>query len=205
MCHLHFWGVPCYVACYIHIDIYFLFVGEICDENGNGRPPDTPPPPKVSDKGPNDWTPYDSRLQFEVADFLYRRNQMSAGNINSLLSLWAASLAIHGDEPPFSNATHLYDTIDSTPLGDVAWESFSLQYNGTKPESNVPSWMQAEYDVSFRNPRTLVHNILSNPDFDSGFDYAPFQEHTDDGVHRFQNFMSGNWVYGQAVGPHYYI
>lgn len=124
---------------------------------------------------------------------------MSAGDINFLLSLWAASLAIHSDEPPFLNATHVYKTIDSTPLGDIAWESFSLQYNGTQPENNVPSWTQAEYDVWFRDPRTLVHNLLSNPDFKSGFDYAPFQEHTGDGLHRFQDFMSANWAWNQAV------
>jgi hypothetical protein len=143
--------------------------------------------------------PYDSRLQFEVADFLFRRNQMSAGDINSILGLWAASLAIHNDKPPFSKATHVYDTIDSTPLGDVTWESFSLQYNGIWPEENVPSWMQAEYDVWFRDPRVLIHNLLSNPDFKSDFDYAPFQERTSDGTHRFQDFMSGNWAWNQAV------
>jgi hypothetical protein len=181
----------------------FLFVGEICDKSGNGLPPDVPPAPHDSDKGFNDWTPYDNRLQFEVADFLFRRNQMSAGDINFLFSLWAASLAIHSDEPPFSKATHLYDAIDSTPLGDAAWESFSLQYNGTQPESNVPSWMRAEYDVWFREPCTLVHNLLSNPDFKSDFDYAPFQEHTSDGLHRFQDFMSANWAWNQAVGLRY--
>ena len=177
-----------------------LFVGEICDESGNFLPPEVPPPPQDSDKGRGDWTPYDNRLQFEVADFLFRRNQMSAGDINFLLSLWGASLATHGDAPPFSKSTHLYDTIDSTPLGDTAWESFSLQYNGAKPESNIPSWMLAEYDVWFRDPRSLVHNLLSNPDFKSDFDYAPFQERTGDGLHRFQDFMSGNWAWKQAVG-----
>ena len=95
------------------------------------------PPPCNLDKGPNDWTPYKNRLQFEVADFLFRRNQMSAGDINFILSLWAASLVIHDDEPPFSNATELYGTIDQTPLGDVAWESFSLQYNELQPAENT--------------------------------------------------------------------
>jgi hypothetical protein len=47
----------------------------------------------------------------------------------------------------------------------------------------------------FRNPCTLVHNLLSNPTFESGFDYAPYQERTADGVHRFQDFMSGNWAW----------
>ena len=179
-----------------------LFLGEICDENGNRLPPDTPPAPH-DDRGPNDWTPYGNRLQFEVADFLFRRNQMSASDINFLLSLWGASLATHGGVPPFLKATHLYETIDSTPLGGVAWESFSLQYNGPQPENNVPSWMRAEYDVWFRDPRTLVHNLLSNRDFKSDFDYAPFQERTVDGLHRFYDFMSSNWAWNQAVGLRY--
>ena len=124
---------------------------------------------------------------------------MSAGDINFILNLWAASLATHDDTPPFSTATDMYNTIDATPLGDIPWQSFSLLYNGAEPAGDIPSWMKAEYDVCFRNPRTLVHNLLSNPDFEFGFDYAPFQEHTDDGVHRFRDFMSGNWAWGQAV------
>ena len=180
-------------------------VGQICDKDGNSVPPDTPPPPRGSDKGSDDWTPYNNRLQFEVADFLFRVNQMSAGHINFVLGLWAASLAIHDDEPPFSNATHLYSDIDLTPLGDVKWESFSLQFNRCRPIENTPPWMQAEYDVWFRDPRTLVRNLLSNPDFKTGFDYAPYQERTGvpgtaNRVHRFQNFMSGNWAWNQAVG-----
>jgi hypothetical protein len=45
---------------------------------------------------------------------------MSAGDINYLLNLWAASLAVHDDEPLFLRASDLYNTIDATPLGDVA-------------------------------------------------------------------------------------
>ncbi|KAF8221283.1 hypothetical protein L208DRAFT_1328845, partial [Tricholoma matsutake] len=172
---------------------------------GNDLPPDTPPPPRDSDQGPDNWRPYDNCLQFEVADFLFCQNQMSAGDINCMLNLWAASLAIHNDEPPFSNTTDLYRTIDSTPLGDVAWESFSLQYNGVQPAEGVPSWMQAEYDVWFRDPCALVHNLLSNPDFKSDFDYMPFQEKTTDRVHRFQDFMSGNWAWHQAVNSFYFF
>jgi len=176
-----------------------LRAGQICDEGGNNIPVDASPPPRGSDKGPDDWTPYNNRLQFEVADFLFRRNQMSAGDINHLLELWAACLAITDIEPPFWKATHLYNSIDSTPLGDVTWESFALQYNGHQPVENTPSWMQAEYDVWFRDPCTLIHNLLSNPDFKSGFDYVPYQEYAA-GVHRFQDMMSGNWAWKQAVG-----
>jgi hypothetical protein len=167
--------------------------------NGNNTVPDALP--CNPDWGQHNWSPYRNCIQFELADFLFRRNQMSAGDINFILSLWAASLAIHNDEPPFSNAVDLYNTIDSTPFGNVTWESFSLQYNGTQPTSHVPSWMEAEYDVWFRDPQALVQNLLSNPDFKSDFNYVPFQEYTADGAHRFRDFMSGNWAWHQAVSP----
>jgi Plavaka transposase len=174
------------------------------NENGNDLLPDTPPPHNL-DQGPDNWTPYDNRLQFKVANFLFCWNQMTARDINFMLYLWAASLAIHNDEPPFSSTTDLYKTIDSTPLGDVTWESFNLQYNGAQPAEGVLSWIQAEYDVWFRDPCALVYNLLSNPDFKSDFDYMPFQEKTTDGVHQFQDFMSGNWAWHQAIGLFYYF
>jgi hypothetical protein len=125
---------------------------------------------------------------------------MSAGDIDFLLSLWAASLAPHNDKPPFSKATHMYETIDETPLGEAPWQSFTLHFNGAQPVDDVPSWMKAGYDVWFRDPRVLVHNLLSNPDFKGEIDLAPFQEYSSDGAHRFQDFMSGLWAWRQAVG-----
>jgi len=65
--------------------------------------------------------------------------------------------------------------------------------------------MQAEYDVWFWGSHTLVHNLLSNLDFKSGFDYALYQEHTTDGVHHFCDFMSGNWAWKQVVRLHYHF
>ncbi|KAH9033494.1 hypothetical protein EDB85DRAFT_1890181 [Lactarius pseudohatsudake] len=164
--------------------------GQICDEDRNDIPSDTLAPPRNSNQGPNDWTPYNNHLEFEVADFLYRRNQMSAGDINCLLTLWAASLSAHNGKPPFANTVQMYSAIDSTPLGDTPWQSFSLQYNGIRSEGNIVSWQEADYDVWFRNPRTLVH---------SDFDLAPLQECTPDGTHRFCDFMSGNWAWRQAT------
>ena len=118
-----------------------LHAGQICDEGGNNMPPDASPPPCGSDKGSEDWTPYNNCLQFEVTDFLFRWNQMLARDINHLLELWAACPTITDIEPPFWKATHLYSTIDLTPLGDMTWESFALQYNGRRPVQNTPLWM----------------------------------------------------------------
>ena len=62
--------------------------------------------------------------------------------------------------------------------------------------------MTAEFDMWFRDPRSLVHNLLSNPDFDKEFDYSPLQEYDLDGNHRYQDFMSGDWAWKQAACDH---
>jgi Plavaka transposase len=124
---------------------------------------------------------------------------MSASDIDTLLNLWNASAAASGESAPLQNHKHMYDTIDATPLGDIPWESFSLHFNGNRPDSEVPSWMDASYNVWFHEPHQLVHNIISNPDFENGFDYTPYQEHDADGSCHYHNFMSANWPWKQAV------
>ena len=124
---------------------------------------------------------------------------MSASDIDMLLNLWNASSAAHGESAPFQNHKDVYDTIDATPLGDIPWTNFSLQFNGNRPEGEVPSWMDANYDVWYRDACQLVHNIISNPDFENGFDYVPYQEHDHDNSHYYHNLMSANWSWRQAV------
>lgn len=176
-----------------------IFSGRICNEQGEDIPPDTPPTPCPSDHRSDNWTPYHSWIEFKVANFLYHCNQISGGDINFILNLWAASLVVHDDTPPFADHNEMYDIIDSMPIGDVPWESFSLQYNGIQPEGQVPLWITAEYDVWFHDPQILAHNLISNPDFKNAFDYALMQEYSTDEVHWFQNFMSGGWAWKQAV------
>ncbi|KAF7979332.1 hypothetical protein HWV62_42747 [Athelia sp. TMB] len=176
-----------------------------CDKHGNFLPPGTSPPPRQlpslePEDDPNDFRPYTDRLQFEVADFLFTRNQMSAGNIDTLLALWAASLASHNDKPPFDSHKDLYSTIDSSSLGHVPWDSFSMRYKSTDPPHHgpPPAWQAQEHEVWFRDPRILLKNMLSNPDFDGEFEYTPYHEYDADNNHRFQDFMSGDWAWKQA-------
>ncbi|KAI0245555.1 hypothetical protein BJV78DRAFT_1137762, partial [Lactifluus subvellereus] len=136
--------------------------------------------------------------EFELANFLYTHEQMSGGHIDMLLGIWAAMLVADGTEPPFNSHRDLYSTIDSTPHADCPWENFSLQYDGPKPEHDVPSWMTSRYYMWFHNPWMLVKNILSNPGFNNEFDCAPLQEHDISSNHHFQNFMSSNWCWKQA-------
>ncbi|KAG1834931.1 hypothetical protein DFJ58DRAFT_868489 [Suillus subalutaceus] len=180
-------------------DYHEMLTGRICDENGNFVDPGTPPPPYTA-KSPDDWTPYRNRLEFECADFMYTENQMSAGDINKILYLWGITLTVHRDNPPFADYKDLYDTIDATPLGDVAWESFSLKYNGDKPAGECPLWMEQSHEVWFRDPHTVIKNMLANPDFKGGIDYMPYREFQEkDEQRRYKDFMSGDWAWQQAV------
>jgi hypothetical protein len=174
-------------------------IGRPCDKHGNYLAANTPPTPTELGGGPGDWSPFRDRVEFELADFLYTQVQMSAGKINALLDLWAASLFKHGDEPPFADDDDLYTTIDSIPHGDVTWECFSTSYQGARPDGQTPSWMDVEYEVWFRDPRTVIRNMLANPDFDSQIDFVPLHKFDADDERQFQNFMSGDWAWQQAV------
>ena len=163
-----------------------------------------PPTPHESDSGNDDWVPFKDWVQFEVTDFLFCRNQMSARDINFITGLWAASLAAHNDYPPFKNAKDMYDTMDATPLGNVPWQSFTMNYNGTPPETfgpdgESPPQTTVDYDIWFRSPHLLIHKMIANPKYKGQFDYTPYQEYSMDDQHCFENFMSGDWAWKEAV------
>ncbi|KAG2365854.1 hypothetical protein BDR07DRAFT_1449623 [Suillus spraguei] len=168
-----------------------------CDANGAFIDQDAPPPPHT-DAPPTNWTPYDNRVEFETAEFLFTRNQMSARQIDTLLDLWAATLIKHNDTPPFANHRDMYATIDATPLGDTPWKSFTLCYNGAKPEQDVPPWMDGQYDVWYRDPLEMTRGILANCDFDGGIEYSPYRDYTTEDKRYWKNFMSGDWAWNQA-------
>ena len=118
------------------------------------------------------------------------------------MDLWHASF-IQSDATdagaPFLNHKGLYAAIDSTRLGNVAWQSFSLSYDGKLPDHDVPSWMEDKFDVWFRDPRLVVKNIVSNMDFANEFDYVPFRKFDAEGKQIWENLMSGSWAWTQAV------
>ncbi|CDO70545.1 hypothetical protein BN946_scf184573.g13 [Trametes cinnabarina] len=167
-----------------------------CDEHGNFLADDAPPQARPR-RAPGDYSPFESRLQFEVGDFLYRRVQMSGTRIDELMQLWACSLD-EGQEPPFAGRVHMYDTFDGIPVGEAPWDHFSISFNGTPPPGPLPSWMIREYEVFFRDPRKVLHNQIGNPDFKDDFDYVPKRMYNDTGKRKYKDFMSGEWVWAQA-------
>lgn len=58
--------------------------------------------------------------------------------------------------------------------------------------------MTTSYQLWYRDPREVIHNILANPDLADGIDYVPYHDFKD-GKRRYCDFMSGDWAWRQCV------
>ena len=175
------------------------FVAVPCDEGGgplrkiNGLFPEPlTPKPKAVD----DWSPFESRDQFEMAEFLYCRTRMSAGNTDTLMAMVAN---IRQGESFFKDHNDLCNTIDASDLGGVSWKCSTFQYQGKIPNGQVPEWMTAVYETHYRDPRDVLKDMIADKTFKHAFDYVPYQEFDEDGSRRYENLMSGDWAFHQAV------
>lgn len=177
-------------------------VGRPCDAQGVFLPENTPPPP-LPRKAVDDWSPFRNRVEYELADFLYTRNQMSAADIDALLDIWRASLLDAGGDPESFYRTHkdVYSKIDLIKLGDIPWQNLTVRYTGERPnDGDIPPWMNDTYKVYFRDPLELVRNIAANPDFKTEMDYVPYREFvTATNERHWCDFMSTDWAWNQAV------
>ncbi|KAG1864404.1 hypothetical protein F4604DRAFT_1882098 [Suillus subluteus] len=91
----------------------------------------------------------------------------------------AAQLLKHNDHPPFADHKDFHKVINATQLGNVTWQCLLVQYTGECPEHDAPPWMDREYEVWYRDPRMMAHNMLANPIY--------------------KDFMSADWAWQQAV------
>ncbi|KAJ6607973.1 hypothetical protein B0H10DRAFT_1816789 [Mycena sp. CBHHK59/15] len=167
-------------------------VGRPCDEKGEFLPDGAAPPPRTTTPN-DDWSPYEDSVQFNIADFLFRKVQMSSKNIDFLLEQWALSLMKHDDLGPFENYQYLYETIDTTKLGDAPWQC--LQTEPLADGEDAPAWARQSYEVWYRDPDVVISNMLDNPDFDGAFDTAPYVHLDPDGKRRWHDFMSANFAW----------
>ena len=172
-----------------------IITGTPCNSDGYDLEPDVPPQDRAGDSQEN-WSPFTSQVQFETADFLFRKAEMSQADVDTLMRLWAATTS--DGCAPFQNHQEMLTTIDDIDLGRIPWKSFSARYSGDIPPGNPPDWMLHEYKVFFRDPLSVVRSMISNPDFKGQFDYAPYREF-EGGERRLTDLMSGNWAWKQAV------
>ncbi|KAH9021546.1 hypothetical protein EDB84DRAFT_1589616 [Lactarius hengduanensis] len=150
---------------------------------------------------PDDWSPFEDAAQFLLADFLFRKAQMSASNINELFDFWALSVEKHDIAAPYDSHRTLYATIDAIQDGDAPWQCLSVNAasdNSDIPE-HAPSWKREEYEVWYRDPDVVIRNLLDNPDFASQFDTAPYIMTDTQGERRFTDFMSGHFAWRRST------
>ena len=175
-----------------------LSTGQCCDRHGNTIQPGTPREP-LAIKADDDWSPFTSRVGFELAEFMFTTAELSLSKINKLLELWAATLIPHNNSPPITNHKNLHRQIDAIKLSDVRWENTCLRYERPLPETTHPAeWKTTEYDVWHRNPHEVIKNILARPDLEGHVDYVAYQEFSNE-QRQYGNFMSGNWAWKQSV------
>jgi hypothetical protein len=94
----------------------------------------------------------------------------------------------------------MYQTIDDATLGDVPWQSFTLQHQSNGDAAESPSWMTSEHTVWFRDPHEVAKTLLANPAYADKIDFAPLRDYDAAGDRQYHNFMSGDWAWEQAVG-----
>jgi hypothetical protein len=158
-------------------------------------PRETPCPSPPLDADPTDWGAFESKEGFELAELVYCKARMSGESIDKLLKI------DFGGQVPFSNHRELYAAIDSL-AGGVPWQSVSIKYNGVPSDNSDaprPKWMLNAYEVFYRDPRLVVHEMLANPDFKDDIDFAPYRIFNEDGDRVYQHLMSGDWAWEQAV------
>ncbi|KAJ7877130.1 hypothetical protein B0H13DRAFT_2235917 [Mycena leptocephala] len=145
---------------------------------------------------PDDFSPFAGREDFDLADLLYRRVQISAGAIDELMQNWAARPESAGD-PPFADHEDLYNTIDATEIGHVPWESFTVSYNKPLVPGDVTPWKTQEYVVHFRDP---AKSFISNSQIPTSKRkwILRLNKSSRRGSRVYQDFMSGNWAWRQA-------
>jgi hypothetical protein len=165
-----------------------------CDANGNFLPPGTPPPPRTM-APPDDWTPFNSEVQFRLADLLYRRAELSATNTNHLLEIWADS---ESSSAPFRSHREILSLIDSCKYGDIEWQCQKISIP-VPVDERAPEWMRTTYEVWYRDPDVVITTMLENADFDGQFDLRPYIELDANGSRRWGNVMSGNIAWRHSV------
>ncbi|KAF8876420.1 hypothetical protein BD779DRAFT_1613320 [Infundibulicybe gibba] len=192
--HPHLNGMP--RAPFIIFKLSNILEGVPCTIDGSDLAPGTKAIP-CSTKLPTDWDPFDDEAQFRTGDLLYRKVEMSGGNIDELMDIWATSKVASGDPAPFVSHEHMYATIDAITHGDAPWKSFHTGYVG-EVGVNAPSWQLQDYEVWYRDPSVVIKNMLDNPEFHGEFDYAPFVEVDKSGQRCWNEFMSGNFSWRHA-------
>ena len=133
-----------------------------------------------------------------MVEILYTTASLSNSSTDVLLNLWNATLTPHGDSAPFVDHKDIHATINAIKLENMPWRSYTAWYNGLRPDGPAPEWMDTDYQLWYRDPQKVIHNILANPDLADDLDYIPYHEF-ENNKQCYRDFMSANWAWEQCV------
>ncbi|KAI6141325.1 hypothetical protein BKA82DRAFT_28768 [Pisolithus tinctorius] len=154
-----------------------------CDASGQYLSDDAPPPLSV-ERSSDDWSPFRNRLEFELADFLFRQAEMPAKKIDTLLEIWATSLLALCGEPLFANQKDLYRVIDSTSVGEM---------------DKAAIWLLGCSTVTMYGIKIHVKSSTMSLLAIGRIDYVPYWEYdSTNNQRRWEDFMSGAWAWNEA-------
>ncbi|KAH9972900.1 hypothetical protein BJV74DRAFT_799018 [Russula compacta] len=156
----------------LNICIHPYLDSQPCDKGGYDLLPGTPPPP-FPECQQDDYEPYDSQADFELAYILYHKEQMSSNHIDELMEIWATYHQAQYDDDdnpqlPFANAQDFYNVINATEARDVPWRHL------------------------------LLHMMIGNHNFGNEIDYTLKQVFSQTWTQQFCDLMSGDWASEQA-------
>lgn len=131
---------------------------------------------------------------------------MSQGDINKLLDIWSlyqkqmAQRAGRDDVEagPFENYQGMYSSIDDIQQGSAPWKCFQMVVE-ENPPFDAPEWQTTSYQVWYRDPATVISNILANPELAKDFSTTPYVQRNKQGTRQWCDFMSGNFAWRHAV------
>ncbi|KAI0363452.1 hypothetical protein BV20DRAFT_1039932 [Pilatotrama ljubarskyi] len=167
-----------------------------CDPGGWLLPDSTPPLPHNCPPSDN-YLPFTSEQHFQLTNFLFRKEQMSGGNIDELMQILAAFTPDH--VALFMDSDDVYATIDNITLADMPWFAFKVSYKGPLPDGEVPKWMTEKFTVWFRDPPKVLHQQLGNQDIClDEIDWTAKHVFNQKGQHVYENVMSADWAWQQA-------
>ncbi|KAH9006191.1 hypothetical protein EDB86DRAFT_3061299 [Lactarius hatsudake] len=133
-----------------------------------------------------------------MAELLYNKAHMLEGDVDALLDIVERS----NGSVPFSDYTVLYAAIDGLAVGDVPWQSFTVQFNGElgdDVDETQPKWMSDMHEVFYRDPHLIVRGMITNPDYEGSMDFGLYRAFDKDGTRVYEHMMSGDWAWEQAT------
>ncbi|KAJ8077347.1 hypothetical protein PM082_001777 [Marasmius tenuissimus] len=132
----------------------------------------------------------------------YRFHPILRDDVNELLDIWRLDCRTRFgvDAAPLESHRELLSMIDSIKAGDAPWICYETSTENI--ENDAPEYKRTKYQVWYRNPDTIISNILSNPDFANEFDAAPYVHLNSEGKRRVSDFMSGNFAFRHSTIIH---